>query len=321
MIRIIILLALLTVACPARNSAAEVISSIVAVVNDELITSHDLSGEFQLMAREGNRKEPFKPDEMAKLRSLAINRLVDRRLVDQKIRELDIKVTEEEIRQSVEEVKKQNNFTQEKLVEALAGQGLSFDRYKAQIKEQLERLRLMSQEVKAKVQVTGKEILDYYQANRSKFGEQELYRARHILLAIPKDAKEADIAKIREKGEQILKEARAGGDFLELAKKYSDDPNVAKDGGDLGTFRKGDLLPEMEEVVLKLNAGEVSAPIRSKSGFHILKLEQKSLGNIKPLDDVKGEIEESIYRQKSEARFSQWVSELRKNAAVEIRNP
>jgi peptidyl-prolyl cis-trans isomerase SurA len=319
MIRIILVLALLLASYPVTNAKAEVISSIVAIVNDEIITSRDLDNEFKVMARETNRKEPFTQEELLKLRTTAVNRLVDRRLVDQKIKELDIKVSEEEIRQSIEEVKKQNKMSQERLIEALAGQGLSFDQYKAQIKDQLERLRLMSQEVKAKVQVTLKEVLEYYQANRAKFGEQELYRARHILFVIPKDVTDSDLAKIRDKADKVLKEAKGGADFTELAKKYSDDPNVATDGGELGTFKKGDLLPEMESVVLKLNPGEVSEPVRSKSGLHIIKLEKKFLGDIKPFDDVKGEIEENLYRQKSEARFTQWVSDLRKNSSIETK--
>lgn len=321
MLRLFTALALLLSTIAPLTAGAEVISSIVAIVNDEIITTLDLDKEFKQMARETNRKEPFSPDDKTRLRLTAVNRLVDRRLVDQKIKELDIKISEEEIRQSIEEVKKQNNMSQERLIEALAGQGLSFEQYKSQIREQLERLRLMSQEVKAKVQVSVKEIVEYYQANRSKYGEQDLYRARHILLAIPKGAPETDIAKIREKGEKILKDARDGSDFIELAKKYSDDPNVAKDGGELGTFKKGDLLPEMEEIVLKLQQGEVSEPVRSQSGFHIIKLEKKSLGDLKPFDDVKTEIEEALYKQKSEARFAQWVSDMRKSASIDIRTP
>lgn len=314
-----ILVILLLASLSAQNAAAELVSGIVAIVNDEIITTNDLAKEFQLMSRESNRKEPFSPEEMARLRSTAVTRLVDRSLVNQKIRDLDIKVSEDEIRQSIEDVKKQNNMTQERLIEALSGQGLSFDQYKAQIKEQLERIRLMSQEVKSKVQVSLREVQGYYQANRSKYGEQELYRARHILLGIPKDAAEADLVKIKEKADRVLREARGGADFIELAKKYSDDPNVTKDGGELGTFKKGDLLPEMEAVVLKLNPGEVSEPVRSRTGFHIIKLEQKLMGDSKPFDEVKGEIEELLYRQKSEARFAQWVSELRKNAAIDLR--
>jgi peptidyl-prolyl cis-trans isomerase SurA len=321
MLRIVTVFILLLSTVLPLTAGAETIISIMAVVNDEIITTLDLDKEIKLMAREANRKEPFSAEETAKLRLTAVNRLVDRKLAEQKIKELDIKISEEEIRQSIEEVKKQNNMSQERFVEALAGQGLSFEQYKGQIREQLERLRLMSQEVKAKVQVNSKELLDYYIANLSKHGAQELYKARHILLAVPKDAQEADIALLREKGDRILKEARGGADFIELAKKYSDDPNAAKDGGELGTFKKGDLLPEMEEIVLKLQPGEVSEPVRSKSGVHIIKLEQKYFGDAKPFETVKGEIEETLYKQKSEARFNQWVSDMRKSASIDIRTP
>ncbi len=320
--RYVIALFLVISLMPAVPTAwAELVSGIVAVVNDDIVTTLDLEKEFQSMSREGNRREPFSPIERIQLRDTAINRLVDRKLVEQKIKELDIKVSEEEIRQSIEEVKKQNDMSQDRLVQALAGQGLSFDQYKGQIRNQLERLRLMSQEVKAKVQVTLKEVMEYYQSNRSKYGEQQLYKARHILFAIPKDASGAEMEKIRAKVAVALKEARSGADFAGLAKKYSEDPNASKDGGELGTFKKGELLPEMESVVLKLNQGEVSEPVQSKGAFHILKLEGKFLGDIKPFDDVKGEIEELLYRQKSEARFGQWVAELRKNAAIEIKKP
>lgn len=312
---------LLCAVISATAVQAEVVSGIVAVVNDDIITTLDLDREYQFLAREAGRKEPYTEAERKDLRSVAVNRLVDRKLVDQKIKELDIKVSEEEIRQSIEEVKKQNNLTQERLVEALAAQGLSFDQYKAQIREQMERVRLMSQEVRAKVQVSLKEVMEYYQANRRSFGEQELYRARSILFRIPKDASDADIKKIQVRAEEVLQQAKAGADFIELAKKNSDDPNAAKDGGELGTFKKGDLLPEMESVILKLKPGEVSDLVRTPQSIHIIKLEKKYLGDIKPFDEVKGEIEDLLYKKKSEERFNQWVAELRKNAAIDIRQP
>lgn len=311
------LLAPLIASVPAFS--AELISTIVAVVNDDVVTTLDLDNEFKQMAKEGGKQAPFTPDERDQLRKTAINRMVDRKLVDQKIKELDIKVSEEEIRQSIEEVKKQNNFTQERLVEALAGQGLSFEQYKDQIRNQLERLRLMSQEVRAKVNVPLKEVMEYYQANRSRYGEQEIFKARHILIAVPQNADEATNKALLEKALDIQQRAQKGEDFAELARKYSDDPNAAKDGGELGAFKKGDLVPEMEEMVMGLNPGEVSGLVRSKGGIHIVKLEKKYLGDIRPFDEAKQEIEELLYKKKSEERFTQWVEELRKNAAVDIR--
>jgi peptidyl-prolyl cis-trans isomerase SurA len=314
-----LLISLVIVALCCATVSAEFIGGIVAVVNDDIMTTYDLDKEYQTLSREAGKREPFSQEERAKLKATAVNRMVDRKLVDQKIKELDIKISEEEVRQSIEEVKKQNSFSQERLVEALAGQGISFDQYKGQIREQLERLRLMSQEVKAKVQVSISEVMEYYQSNRQKYGEQELYRARHILFALDKNASPTDADKAKALADDVVKRARGGADFIELAKKYSSDPNVATDGGELGTFKKGDLLPEMEEVVLKMSPGEVSDPLRTKGGYHVIKLEKKFLGDIKPFDDVKGEIEELLYKKKSEERFNQWVKDLRKNAAIDIK--
>jgi peptidyl-prolyl cis-trans isomerase SurA len=112
---------------------------------------------------------------------------------------------------------------------------------------------------------------------------------------------------------------KAGLDFVDTAKKYSDDPNAATDGGDLGTFRRGDMLPEIEDTVMKMKPGEVSELVMTPAGFHIIKLESVVPGAVRPFDEVKGEIEEQLYRRKSEERFNQWVAELKKSAAIDIR--
>ena len=107
--------------------------------------------------------------------------------------------------------------------------------------------------------------------------------------------------------------------FAALARKYSDDPGAEKDGGDLGTFKKGDMVPEIESAVITMKPGEVSELVTTPAGFHIIKLEERNAGALKPFDSVKASIEETIYRKKSEERFKQWSSELRKSVAIDIR--
>lgn len=298
--------------------AATPVSGIAALVNDEIITSYEVDRETNLLVKEAEKKSAVDPATRTQIRTAAINKLIDKKLIEQKIRELNIKVGEEEVRQAIEDVKKQNNLSQENLVAALAGQGLTFDAYRTQLREQLERLRLVSQEVRAKIQVSEKEMLDYYGANPAKFGAEELFRARHIFLKIPKKASAEDIERIRVKAEAVLKEARGGVDFAELAKKYSEDPS-AKEGGELGTFHRGEMLPELDAAVMQLQPGEVSGLIVTASGFDIIKLEQRFTGSVKPFANVKGEIEELLYKKKSEERFNQWLDELHKGAAIEIR--
>lgn len=117
----------------------------------------------------------------------------------------------------------------------------------------------------------------------------------------------------------VLKQARAGKDFAELAKTYSNDPAAAKDGGDLGTFKKADMLPEIGDSVAAMKPGEVSELVLSPAGLHIIKLEERSQSTGKPLSEVKGDIEELLYKKKADERFAQWVKDLRASVPVEIR--
>jgi len=203
-------------------------------------------------------------------------------------------------------------------VSALQSQGLTFDQYKAQLREQLERLRLMGQEVRSKIQVGEQEIREYYEANQKQYGD-EMFQARHIYFAITEKTPEADVKRIMATAMSVLQEARNGKDFGELAKKYSDDQLTAKEGGELGAFKKGEMLSEIEHTVEAMQPGDISDIVITPAGFHIIKLEKKFAKNLKPFDEVKGEIEELLYRKKSEERFKQWAVDLRKGAAIEIK--
>lgn len=303
----------------ASTAGAEILNGIAAIVNDELITTLELNREYAQVLKEEEKRGAVLPEAALKLRLEVLNSLIDRKLVRQKIKELNIVISEEEIRQSIEDIKRQNKLSQEALVSALLAQGITFDQYKAQMKEQLERLRLMSQEVKSKIQVSEREIREFYDANRDLYLEEPTYRARHIFLKVDKKASNDEIKKIMSKAADVVAEAKSNSDFASLAKKYSDEAGAAKEGGDLGTFKKGDMLPEIESAVLTMKPGEISELVTTPAGFHIIKLEEKSPEKLKPFETVKASIDEILYRKKSEERFKQWAEELRKAAAVEIK--
>ena len=303
----------------ASASSAEVISGIAVVVNDEIITTRELAREYDVAFKEIEKRDgELSVEASKKLRSKVLDSMVDRVLIRQKIKELKIVISEEEVRQSIEEVKKQNQLSQEALVSALLSQGMTFDQYKAQMKDQLDRLRLMSQEVKSKVQVSDKEIKDYYDANLASFSDEEAYRASAIFLRLAETAPAEELKTVMVKLETATAAAKKGDNFAELAKKYSDDANVHNNDGDLGFFKKGEMLPEIEKIVLSIKTGEVEM-IASPGGFYIIKLEEKRPANAKPFEIVKMRIEETLYQIKSEERFANWLELLRKGAAIEIK--
>jgi peptidyl-prolyl cis-trans isomerase SurA len=299
----------------------KVLNTIAAIVNDEIITLNDVIREARPVILDAEKKSAIDNNTRSQIRRAALEHLIEKKLIDQKIKELGIKVTDEEVRQAIDDVKKQNNMaSQEVLVSALASQGLTFEQYRSQLQEQIEKLKLVSMEVRAKIQVGESEMLEYYNANQAKYSEEETFRARHIFFKTNEKAPSEDIKRTMNTALMVLAEAKSGKDFAELAKSYSEDPAARKDGGALGTFKKGDMMPELETAILVMKAGEVSELVYTKAGFHIVKLEERSSGKMKPFESVKVEIEDAIYRKKSEERFSQWAKELRSKASIEMKD-
>jgi peptidyl-prolyl cis-trans isomerase SurA len=158
---------------------------------------------------------------------------------------------------------------------------------------------------------------EFYATHPEKFEKEESFHAAVITLNIPADATEEERKKTSDRATAIYNELKDGKNFQELAKKYSEDPS-SKEGGDLGTFKKGEMLPEFEKILSDLKPGEISEPFTTPSGIHIVKLLERYHGELKPYEEVKGEIEDILYKSKSEERFNEWLADLRKNASVVI---
>lgn len=308
-----------TPAAPSKPD--KVVNTIAAIVNDEIVTLNEVNHEAQPLIREAEKKSALDNGARSQIRRAALEHLIEKKLIEQKIKELNIKVSDEEIKQAIDDVKKQNNMSsQEVLVTALASQGLTFEQYRTQLQEQIEKLKLISMEVRAKIQVGESEMREYYEANRAKYSEEETFRARHIFFRTNEKAPADEIKRTMNTALMVLAEAKSGKDFAELAKSYSEDPAARKDGGALGSFKKGDMMPELETAILAMKPGEVSELVYTSSGFHIIKLEERTSGKLKPFESVKAEIEDALYRKKSEDRFSQWAKDLRSKASIEMKD-
>jgi peptidyl-prolyl cis-trans isomerase D len=174
--------------------------------------------------------------------------------------------------------------------------------------------RLLSQ-----TQVTQQELQSYYEQHRDEFRVPEQVNVRHILIKTPLpgadgkvDQKAVDAA--RAKAEDILKKVKAGGNFAELAKKYSEDPGSAKNGGSLGWIGKGRTVPEFEKAAFSLPKGATSDLVQSSYGFHIIHVDDKQDAHVKSLDDVKAQIEPLIKQQKAAQASQQQVEQLLSDA-------
>jgi len=297
----------------------KLVNAIAAVVNDDIITLYEIKRETKALTKDREKVAPLDEAARKQMPETALNLLIEKSLIRQKIKELNVKVSDDEVRQSIEDVKRQNNLSQAALVAALSSQGITYEQYFSQLRDQLEKLKLVSMEVRSKIHVSDSEIKEYYEANPDQFSEEEEFKARHIFFRVNEAAPDADIKKAMQTALHVLAEAQSGKDFIELAKQYSEDPAARKDGGDLGRFKKGDMQPELERAIINLKPGQISELVYTPLGLHIIKLEERMKGKLKPLETVKTALMDTLYRKKSEERFNRWAKELRSRSSIDIK--
>jgi len=202
----------------------------------------------------------------------------------------------------VEKFKKDIKVTDE---EIKAHYDANTDKYKTQEKVQLDYLEMKVEDLMSSVVLGDTELEDYYEEQKERFVTQEQRRARHILVELGEDA---DAAK--QKAQGIYEKAKAGEDFETLAKENSDDVGSASEGGDLGFFAKGIMDENFEEAAYSMNAGDISEPVRSEFGYHIIKLEEIQASTGKTFSEVRADIESEVKKAKAEKLYFDKVEQL-----------
>jgi parvulin-like peptidyl-prolyl isomerase len=140
---------------------------------------------------------------------------------------------------------------------------------------------------------------------------------RHILFRVPEDASAAELDAIQKKALKVLAELRGGADFTELALRNSDDPSASK-GGDIGTISRGQMLPEFEAVAFQLPVGQVSEPVRTKYGLHLIQVVDRAEGNYQPLTEINQKLREYLQEKRAQGKYQEWIEKLRDQAYVKI---
>ena len=237
-----------------------------------------------------------------------------------------ITISDAEIDRYIATIRQRNNLTEEQLDAALAQQGLTRERYRKQIKEELERAQLINREIRGKVSVSPEEIARYQkeQGTPEAAASDEQVSISHIVLQIPPGASEAEVEAVMARAGKIYDELEGGADFAEVAKRESED-GAAASGGKLGSFKKGEMRDELEEAVAGLDPGEVSKPVRVENSIHIVRLDERigagtGAGTAEPISDTaREEIKEKLYTQALEERYARWLKEdLRQKHSVEM---
>jgi peptidyl-prolyl cis-trans isomerase SurA len=293
-----------------------VVEDVIVRVNDQIINRSDLERSQQQMAAE-NQQNNANPAEIAEREKNLLRDMIDQQLLLSRAKELNLNADAEVIRR-LDEIRKQNHMdSMEDLEKAARQQGVSFEDFKANIRNSILTQQVVRDEVGRRLQMTQAQEQAYYDAHKQDFAQPEQVRLSEILVPLPAEANDAAIAQAQAKASDIAAKLKAGAKFNELAEAYSGGP-TASQGGDLGLFKRGALAKVLEDQTFDLKAGEATAPIRTRQGFVILKVTEHQAPGVPPMKDVENEIQNAMYMDQMQPALRAYLTKLREDAYIDI---
>jgi peptidyl-prolyl cis-trans isomerase SurA len=318
------------VACATAFAADTVIEEIIARVNNAIITRSELIKAREQSIQEVHEKMGSGPaaDEEIKKRDKDILRdTIDQQLLVQKA--LDLGLTgDTEVIKRLDEIRKSMNLdSMEALQKAAEAQGVSYEDFKQNLKNQIVTQQVIQREVGSHIQITPEEAKKFYEEHQKEFERPETVRLSEILIStqqpsVDKNNPAQPDAQLLEaaqaKANQALAAIKGGEKFEEVAKKFSDGPSAAQ-GGDLGVFKRGTMAKELENRTFSMKAGDVTDVIRTKQGFVILQVTEHSPAGVPPFKTVEPNIQEALYFQKLQPELRKYLTKLREQAYIDIK--
>lgn len=311
---------------PSKNAAAaapqspyhgDVVEDIVARVNDQVISSSDYARaeqELEAQAKQRNMSSAELEDQKHQL----LRDLIDNQLLLSKGKQLSITGEAETIRQ-LDELRKQNNLdSMEALEKAAEQQGVSFADFKASIQNRVITSQVIRDEVGRRINITQADEQAYYDQHKDQYMTPEQVKLSEILIPTADADNAAEVATAQTKADEVAAQLKSGKDFAAVAKASSGGSTAAQ-GGTLGDFKRGQLAKVLEDATFSLKPGEYTAPIRTKQGFVILKVDDHTAAGQQPFTAVQPQVEDAIGMQKMNPALRAYLTRLREEAYIEIK--
>lgn len=300
------------------EASAKVVDKIVAIVNDQPITMSDVD-KFRKRLTTGGLVDDalmklVDSQNLIKDKSALLNHLIDERLIDSEVKRKSMEVTIERVEQEIRTIAKNNGISRDQLRDALKAKGVSMSQYQDFIKTSLERQGLIEREVTSKIRISDEDVSSFYLAKKGPSGAQIFeYTLSHILFNPKKGGDEAALSRARSVEEKL----KSGQSFEKLAEQFSEDPNFTK-GGNLGTFKAGEMSKDFDEAVRKLSPGEVSGVIKTAQGYHLIKVNKRTLISDPRLDEQREDIRRTLYADAFKRQFRLWLNQRRDDSFIKI---
>ena len=306
--------ALLMALSPATVAADQIVDQVVANVDGDPITMQDLK---KYAASAGVQLPTDDSPQSMEIKRHALENLIGEKMVDHEMS--TIEVSEDQVDRYIAQFEAGNHITDAELRAQLAQHGIPYEAYRKRVRQEVQKMTMIEEQVRDKVVITKAQIETYYKSHMSEFtSTQERYKLAQILVAFdPTTAPPMVVQAARAKAEGLRKRALKGDDFAELAAKYSDDDSKSQ-GGELGYFKPDEINDQILAAISKLKAGQISEVVKTSHGFHIVKVEEHDEAGVKPLNQVSEQIRQKLAAQQMQEQFRHWVNtELIKTHSVQ----
>ncbi len=296
------------------EASAPAVDRVVASVDGDPITMREVK-DFASQHGQPIETDDFASSDTAKT---AVKALIGEKLLEQEVKKYDDKVDEEQVDKYITQLRMDKHLSDAEFRTQLQASGISYDELRKRARLDLEKAMMIEAEVRAKINVPDADIKVFYDAHKEDFTiAKERLKLAQVLIALPPNPTPAQVSAAQKKADMVRARVVKGDDFGELARVYSDDDSKSS-GGELGWFAPADINDQILAAVKPLKPGEVSAPVRTSHGIHIVKLEEHEVPGLVPLNDVKAQIRAELVDQQSSAQLEKWIeSDLVKQHYVE----
>ena len=298
-----------------NSVTAQVVSRVAAVVNKDIITTNQL--DQRLQEHLAKQEQQPSPAQLGALRQDLLSRMIEETLLQQRIKALKLKVSEEEIETALLDVQEKNQLTREALKEAVKAQGLDFEAYRNNLSEQILRYKLIGKEVRSQVDVSESEVVAYYRAHLDDYRLAPEVQLSAITFPISPKASDQERLQIRKIADEALARLRQGEELSLVAASYNE--TYGATGGELGRFAYGELAPGFVDAISGVEAGRFSEPVDAADAIHLLRVDSLVAGGLRQFDSVSDEIYQMLLDQKTDARIKEWTRGLKTKAFIDIR--
>ena len=308
---LVVVMLVLGISTPA---SARLVNRVIAVVDGFPITLYQY--EQYIVHNTGGQKLGALSEEQ---KTDILDGLITDTLISMQAQQLGLNVTGQDVQAYMDQIMQANDLDQATLLAALAQQGLDEQGYRRQVRRELLKNQLVSRDIRQKVNITDEDVARFYKENPEQFSVPAAVELSHILFLVPPGATGDAADAVAEKARRAHLRLVSGESFAQVAREGSEAPD-APDGGKLGTIKKGQMMPEIERVAFVLPAGDISHPVRSPVGLHILKVDSRDQADLVPLDQIQEQIRDRLYAEAIQERFDSWADEdLREDHVIDIR--